>query len=169
MVVWASIWSARTAGEGGRGTWRASSRGRLGVRVGARAVVGSVSDLWVKKNLSLVFNLAWGDIGCEGTRRSVEVEEGTYAASSSSSRALMVWRRCLGFLSSGVVMDGLCLTGEEGSTPWKKGATLGSLESVLEFARRCSSSAVWRSAFASRWTLMVAGVLAGICIMLGGT
>ena len=35
MVVWASIWFARTAGEGGRGTERANERARLGVLVRA--------------------------------------------------------------------------------------------------------------------------------------
>lgn len=47
--VWASILSARTAGEGGRGTERAYERARLGVRL-VRAVLVLVSLCW-----------GWGD------------------------------------------------------------------------------------------------------------
>ena len=43
VVVWASIWFARTAGEGGRGTERAKERARLGVLV--KAVEDEASSL----------------------------------------------------------------------------------------------------------------------------
>lgn len=41
MVVWASIWFAMTAGEGGRGTERAKERARLGVLVRAEEEASS--------------------------------------------------------------------------------------------------------------------------------
>lgn len=43
LLVWASIWLARTAGEGGRGRLRARERVRAGVLV--RAVLGLESSL----------------------------------------------------------------------------------------------------------------------------
>jgi len=74
----------------------------------------------------------------------------TYAA-SNSSRALRVCRRWRGFFSlsslAACATPRLCLTGEAGSTPWKKGATLGSLLSESALARRCSSTATSRSVF----------------------
>ncbi len=53
MVVWASIWFARTAGEGGRGTERAKERARLGVLVRAE---DSASSLYGReKSLDQLF------------------------------------------------------------------------------------------------------------------
>lgn len=57
LVVWASIWLARTEGEGGKGTERAKERARLGVWVRAavaaseldgrgRRVSGFTGDVW---------------------------------------------------------------------------------------------------------------------------
>ena len=106
--VRASIWLARTAGEGGSGTERAMARAREGVRV-ARAV---------EMELSLErVTLAFCALGIPYSWFSVHVDalagrDKTHAV-STSSRDLIVCL-CLGFSAT----PGLCLTGEAGSTPW---------------------------------------------------
>lgn len=70
---------------------------------------------------------------------------------SNSSRALSVCLRARGLFSFSAVctvpVKGFCLTGERGSTVEKKGATLESEDSLVLFARRCSSRATSRSIF----------------------
>ena len=120
--MWASIWFARTAGEGGRGTERAKERARLGVLV--RAEDGASSSLCcVPKALGQFFCGFFlvpfvGGLRCAGRSAvySWILDFGTHPA-SNSSRALMVCLRALGFFSVGTMpVAGSCFTGDKGST-----------------------------------------------------
>lgn len=122
--MWASIWFARRAGEGGKGMVRARERVRAGVL--RRALLGLEVSLWlvrgvvsaaVRGGLFIGGCCALGWVRCDALGMRWACATHSSGASFSSSRALIVCRLALGFFSVGTVpVAGSCFTGDNGST-----------------------------------------------------